>query len=93
MKKLIFLTLFFITACTTPGDIVYKDKVVENKVAVAQPCVVGVRPTPPISLKEQYTLPQWRALSVKQRAALVGLQGLNYKKYGENLNGSTISCP
>ncbi len=93
MKKLIFLTLLLAAGCTTPGDIVYKDKIVENKVAVAQPCVVGVRPTPPISLKEQYTLPQWRALSIKQRAALVSIQGLNYKKYGEDLNGSTISCP
>lgn len=92
VKRLIMFAALAVSACATPR-IVYRDRPVEVRVPVAQPCVSGVRPTMPKPLNEQFTAEQWKALDPKQKAALVGRQALALKTYGESLNAATAACP
>lgn len=93
MKRLIIsAALVALSGCATP-QVVYRDRPVEVKVPVAQPCVVGVRPAAPVPLNKQYSADQWKALDPKQKAAIVSRHALELKAYGENINGATASCP
>lgn len=81
-----------LTGCATTPQVIYRDRPVEVKVPVAQPCVVGTRPAAPVPLNKQYTADQWKALDPKQKAAIVGKHALELKTYGENVNGATAGC-
>lgn len=91
MKLLPALALFALAACQTPGAVV-RDRIVEVKVPVPQPCA-GQRPAAIIPLNQQFPAEQWASFDVKQRAALVGRQALERLDYGEQLNAATASCP
>jgi len=93
MKKLIICALLALSACATTPSVVYRDRPVEVKVPVAQPCVVGVRPDAIIPLNRQYTREAWNRLDPRQKAAIVGRQALVLKTYGESINGATANCP
>lgn len=92
MKRSSLLLTLLVAGCATP-QVVYRDRPVEVKVPVAQPCVAGVRPTAPLPLNKQYTADQWKALDPKQKAAIVSAHALALKKYGEDINGATVACP
>lgn len=91
MKRSSPLLALLVAGCATP-QVIYRDRPVEVKVPVAQPCVVGVRPTAPLPLNKQYTADQWKALDPKQKAAIVSRHALELKTYGENVNGATAGC-
>lgn len=91
MKRII-LTALLVSGCATTPQVVYRDRPVEVKVPVAQPCVVGARPAAPLPLNKQYTADQWKALDPKQKAAIVSAHALALKTYGENVNGATAGC-
>lgn len=74
-------------------SVVYRDRLVEVKVPVPQPCVVGTRPDPVTSIKQEISAENWKALDVRQKAAVVAKKGLAHKTYGENINAATAGCP
>ena len=91
MKRFTPLLMLLVAGCATP-QVIYRDRPVEVKVPVAQPCVVGTRPTAPVPLNKQYSAEAWKALSPKQKAAIVSKHALDLKTYGENVNGATAGC-
>ncbi len=93
MKKLLIVALMLISGCATTPSIVYRDRPVEVKVPVAQPCVVGARPKAPVPLNRQYSAETWKALDPRQKAAIVSRHALDLKAYAENINGATAGCP
>lgn len=92
MKRSSLLLALLVAGCAAP-QVIYRDRPVEVKVPVAQPCVAGARPTAPLPLNKQYSAGQWKALDPKQKAAIVSAHGLALKKYGEDVNAATIACP
>jgi len=92
MKRFSPLLMLLVAGCATTPQVVYRDRPVEVKTPVVQPCVVGTRPTAPLPLNKQYTADQWRALDPKQKAAIVSQHALELKTYGENVNGATAGC-
>lgn len=90
--RLTLAAALLLAGCATP-QVVYRDRPVEVKVPVAQPCVAGARPTAPVPLNKQYSVEQWKALDPKQKAAIVSAHALALKKYGEDVNAATIACP
>lgn len=92
MKRFSPLLALLVAGCATP-QVIYRDRPVEVKVPVAQPCVAGVRPTAPLPLNKQYSADQWKALDAKQKSDIVGAHALALKKYGEDVNAATIACP
>lgn len=91
MKRLSPLLMLLVAGCATP-QVIYRDRPVEVKTPVVQPCVVGTRPTAPLPLNKQYTADQWKGLDPKQKAAIVSQHALELKTYGENINGATVGC-
>jgi hypothetical protein len=87
MRKLLCLALLAITACT---HTVYRDRTVDVFKPVPQPCA-GERPARPAALKD--TTPDWNTLDVRQKAAVVARQGLEWQTYGEQLDAATAACP
>lgn len=92
IRKLAIVVVLALSGCATAPQVIYRDKPVEVKTPVVQPCVVGMRPSAPIPLNEQYTADQWKALDIKQQAAIVSQHALELKTYGESLNGATAGC-
>ena len=86
----VLLVLLTLAACTHPT--VYRDRPVQVSVPVAQPCA-GERPLPVKPLKEQVPPDEWARRDVRQKAALVGKQGLDRQTYGEQLAAATAACP
>ncbi|MBA3831674.1 MAG: hypothetical protein H0X34_07235 [Chthoniobacterales bacterium] len=93
MKRFSPLLMLLVAGCATTPQVIYRNRPVEVKVPVAQPCVAGVRPTAPLPLNKQYTADQWKGLDTKQKAAIVSRHALDLKTYGENVNGATAACP
>lgn len=88
-RCVLVLLVAAVTACATPAPI-YRDRPVPVNVPVLQPCA-GARPLPVTPLKDK--TPDWDSLDVRQKAALVGKQGLDRQTYGEQLNAATAACP
>ena len=76
---------------STPGTIV-RDRPVPVNVPVPQPCA-GERPAKVQPLKERVPPAEWAQHDVRQKAALVGGQGLDRQAYGEQLDAATAGCP
>lgn len=76
-----------LSACAHP---VVKDRPVEVRVPVSQPCA-GERPAKPVALKDK--VPEWNSLDVRQKAAHVARQGLEWQTYAEQLEAATAGCP
>lgn len=93
MRRIVICAALALCACATEQETVFRDRMVEVKVPVAQPCVNGKRPEPVIPLKQTFSDEQWRALDTRQKAAVVGKQGLAHKTAGEDLNAATAGCP
>ena len=77
-----------LSACS--GSPVVKDRAVTVNMPVAQPCA-GERPSPPVPLSRIF--PQWDGFDVRQKAAAVGKQALEWQTYGEQLHAATAACP
>lgn len=88
MRHAILAACALLTAC---GGTVVHDRPVVVKTPVPQPCVASQRPAPVRPLKE--AAPGWYDLDIRQKAALVGKQGLDLRTYGEDLNAATGACP
>lgn len=91
-RPTIILAALALSGCATTPQIVYRDRPVEVKVLVPQPCVAGARPAVPLPLNKQYSAAQWKALDPRQKAAIVAKHSLDLKTYGENVNGATAGC-
>lgn len=74
------------------GQTVTQERPVSVNVAVPQPCLAGARPAAVTPLRERYSDAEWNALDPRQKAALVGKQGLDLRTYGEDLNAATGGC-
>jgi len=86
--------LFLILMLTACGPrVVYRDRVETVKVPVTVPCRAGASPVAPAALLSRYTAAQWKALTVKQKAELVGAQGLKHQSYGQAVDAATSACP
>lgn len=89
MKRVVMISLTAALAACSP-KVITRDVPVEVKVPVAQPCATE-RPVPPVPLSRTY--PNWPAMDVKQKAAAVGKQGLEWQGYAQQLNAATAACP
>lgn len=89
MKQLIIIAALALSAC---GSSVVRDRPATLKVPVAQPCATA-RPTQPLPLKTAYPDSQWGGMDVRQKAAAVGKQALDWQTYGEQINAATAACP
>lgn len=87
MKRAVIALSAILSAC---GGTVVQDRPVRVNVPVVQSCALP-RPVPVVPLKEQPI--DWTSLDVRQKSALVGKQGLDYKTYGEQLSAATAGCP
>lgn len=87
MKRLVIALSAALAGC---GGTVVQDRPVRIAVPVPQSCATA-RPAPVIPLKDQAI--DWAALDARQKAALVGKQGLDHKTYGERLAAATAACP
>lgn len=87
MKRIVIALSVALAGC---GGTVVQDRPVTVLRPVPQPCAT-VRPAPVIPLKDQAI--DWSALDARQKAALVGKQGLDHKTYGERLSAATAACP
>lgn len=86
MNKLVIALSVALAGC---GGTIVKDRPVRVAVPVPQPCAAP-RPSPVVPIKEQPI--DWEALDVRQKAALIGKQGLDHKTYGEQLAAATGAC-
>lgn len=86
-----FLAIFYCGLSGCAGT-VRKNVPVPVKIAVAQPCVQGSRPTPVIPLNQALSDDEWKKLDVRQKAATIGRQGLALKSFSEDLNAATGGC-
>lgn len=82
--------LAFASLAACSPKVITRDVPIEVKVPVAQPCA-GERPAPPAPLASSF--PNWPAMDVKQKAAAVGKQALEWQAYGQQLNAATAACP
>lgn len=89
MKRLVIIAALLLAGCDTP-DVITRDKPVEVRVPVAQECA-GERPVAPTPLKDK--TPNWDESDVRQKAAHVAKQGLEWQTYGEQLHAATAACP
>ena len=76
-----------LAACSP--KVITRDVPVEVKVPISVPCAAE-RPSPPVPLSRAY--PNWPAMDVRQKAAAVGKQALEWQAYGEGLNAATAGC-
>lgn len=83
---LVGLALAGLTAC---GKTVTQDRPVTVKVPVPVACALE-RPARPENLKAR--TPDWDMLDVRQKAAWVGRQALDWQTYGEQLDAATGAC-
>lgn len=81
--------VLMVTACAPKA--VYRDRVVEVSVPVAQPCALD-RPAPIPRLQERYPAPAWASMDVRQKSAAVGKQALDLRGYSEQLDAATAGC-
>lgn len=86
MKHTLILAAAALSACSTAKPV--QDRPVIVNVPVSQPCV-GERPLPPTPLARAYN---WDAMDVRQKAAAVAKQALEWQTYGEQLNAATGAC-
>lgn len=82
------LMYLLLAAC---GSTVVKDRPVRVNVPVPQPCALE-RPEPPELLKNQGGL-NWSELDVRQKAAAVGKQAVDWMTYADKLKAATAGCP
>lgn len=89
----IFLTLVLLTlsGCATER-VVYRDRPVEVKVAVPQPCATK-RPVEPVRISDILTKKEWDKFDIVQQIAYLGIDLENSVQYGKDLNAATASCP
>lgn len=86
---LVGLALSSLTLTACAPKVITRDQPVRVAVPVVQPCTL-TRPTPPAPLNQRA---DWDTLDVRQKAALVGKQALDWQTYGEQLNAATGACP
>lgn len=66
-----------------------RDNPVPVNIPVAAPCALP-RPTAPMPLAQTY--PHWASMDVKQKAAAVSKQALNWQTYAQQLHAATAAC-
>lgn len=87
MKYFALIAAVALAGCSS--NPVYQDRPVTVKVPVTVPCTTP-RPVQPVPIKEK--TPDWNSLDVRQKAAHVGKQGLEWQTYGQELNAATAAC-
>ena len=85
-----FLNLFAFLVLSGCTSSIVEDHPVTVKVPVATPCA-SARPSKPVPLRDK--VENWGTLDVRQKAAYVGKQGLEWQTYGELLDAATAACP
>lgn len=92
MRRTILFPLVSL-ALAACGGTVTKEKIEHINVPVIQPCVTGpeVAKTPP--LNSQYSDEEWKALTPKQKAAIVAGQGLKHQNEATLIRANSSSCP
>lgn len=88
MKRAVIALCGLLGACS--GTVV-QDRPVRVNVPVVQPCALQ-RPATPELLRDRRDL-NWSSLDVKQKAAAVAKQALDWMTYAEKLNAATAGCP
>ena len=88
-KYIVLIAALALAACT--GTVV-QERPTTVSIPVPQPCVAGARPVAVTPLRERYGDAEWQALDVRQKAAIVGRQGLDLRSYGEDMNAATGGC-
>lgn len=87
---LILLTLVVLLAGCATGQ-ARPEIVPPPLIPVRVACIEGDRPDEVTPLTERY--PDWNKLTPKQKAAIIGAQGLRHQVFGQKLNAATIGCP
>lgn len=86
MKYILPLAALALAGC---GGTIYEDRPLTVKVPVPVDCATE-RPIKPVPLKDK--VPDWVELDVRQKAAHVGSQALEWQTYGEQLDAATAAC-
>lgn len=89
MKRIIIIAALALVGC---GGSVVQERPTTVSIPVPQPCVDGPRPASVKPIREQMTRDERDTLDVRQKAALVGKQGLDLRAYGEDMNAATGGC-
>lgn len=89
-RNAICLSLVLIAACTRPT--VVQERVSTASVPVTVPCLSGPRPAPVEPLQARLSDEQWKALTPKQKAALVAAQGQRHQTRAQALDAATGAC-
>lgn len=94
MRKLLALAAIvlslLVVGCTTTSQPLSRP--VSASVPVPVDCVSGDRPATVRALRDAYGPDAWDALTVKQKTALVGAQGLAHQSYGQAIHAATGAC-
>lgn len=87
MRKILAISFLVLLAACSPT--VVKERPVQVKVPVAQPCALQ-RPERPVELVQQ--TPHWNAMDVRQKSAALGKWALELLSYSEQLDAATAAC-
>lgn len=88
---LIPLVLLAVAGCATPQPVI-RDRIVEIKVPVIEPCLAGPLPQEPVALRDRYSYDQWMAMTTSEREALSLAQGLDRKIHGDKTAVAVAGC-
>lgn len=93
MKQLLVLLLvsLSLSACVKER-IVYRDRPVEVKIAVPQPCATK-RPEEPKRAGVTIPKEKLQEMDIVQKIAYVGIDLEHSEQYGKDLNAATAACP
>jgi len=92
MKRRILATALAaaLTGCATTPATITRDRPVEVRIPVPQPCAAA-KPARPAALAER--TPQWATDDIRQKVAAIGAWALTWVTYGEQLDAATAACP
>lgn len=91
MRPYPILAALALAGCATPAPVI-KEVPIEVKVPVAVSCLEGSRPVEPVALKDRFPRQEWERIATEEREALIIVQALDRKIYGDKLTGATAGC-
>jgi hypothetical protein len=91
MRLFLILALVALSACKEhPAEAPPPPTVVAVPVTVS--CLSGDRPATVKALQDEHALPEWNALTVRQKSALVVAKGMERQTYGDRAAAVTAGC-